>query len=918
MPGHFLRVWWVFALVILVVVTTGEPRRCAAVVPASRPAPEIPGEIGQQAYDDLTALYGEGHREPDLSGAIQKLNSADAAARSAAGQYVLALLRQSLADESNGRAEWRRLPFFGGGSESAAREFRKRAAAQFGEGAKTDEATDAALWLIDQDPLAENQAAGVKVLRRLRSPAAVKVYAKLLSPAHHNAEVVVGLLDEVAARKQVDLAEPINTLCGDYRKVVREAARKAASALGLPPPPPFQPEQAFTPWLEQELRAISSMVLTEIPPQAKWRRFTVTPKPANDGRRPARQEQAFELSAWLLAETKTDYQVLDLFAREQTLAKAQTKVAERTMTQDADYFLHVRAEDNKDDPFKHMDALSERGGFTGQFQPRFVSLPEALLAAWAMERGDKATAAAVLFPRLDEAADERWIRMVARDLLGWRYHDLMLQAFSYHRDYAAAGRYAQHLAKPLFEGYQYHERAKEVAGQLAARGDDFKTLTLPTAAKWEELAKTLTRQQQIVYLADRLRLLNCFQWGQPGGVNFDDPQSDRPRGTSVWVDGAAEAAKQQDKPIDVINPYGALRSMKLEVRDVPPLLPYLADENFTLTYSYWRDFHPGRTMYRVNELVASIVNGVAKHDLADMATYAALDANGKKQHLEQVAKWVLANAGKGRTELLLETLETTKEWRIFSPAAAELIRDKEKRAVPVLAKRLNDFPQQRGDVAELCYRLSAADFVEPARRWVKEADGGGGDKAVRFWGAIILMRAGDRGKLEGLDALKPILEQDDGSHYYPLAFDELLASDREEALKVACAVLPKLRRGPGDFEAAAMVHRLVLKGRPEALEYMTAALDSTEKAEASWGQYEGKEVQRQQVVGDSAASALARWRTDKYSYSTLAPDDARAAERAKLKAWLVEQVRLRREGKKSGLREEPDPLHGSRWQLDAP
>jgi hypothetical protein len=99
--------------------------------------------------------------------------------------------------------------------------------------------------------------------------------------------------------------------------------------------------------------------------------------------------------------------------------------------------------------------------------------------------------------------------------------------------------------------------------------------------------------------------------------------------------------------------------------------------------------------------------------------------------IEQVAKWVEANAGKGRTELLLETLQSTRDWRVFAPAAAELIRDKEKRAVPVMARRLNDFPQQRGDVAELCYRLSAADFVEPERRWIKEADGG--DKAIRFW-----------------------------------------------------------------------------------------------------------------------------------------------------------------------------------------
>lgn len=43
------------------------------------------------------------------------------------------------------------------------------------------------------------------------------------------------------------------------------------------------------------------------------------------------------------------------------------------------------------------------------------------------ERGDKATAASLLFPRIDAAADYRLIRQAVRELLGNRFH---LEMFS--------------------------------------------------------------------------------------------------------------------------------------------------------------------------------------------------------------------------------------------------------------------------------------------------------------------------------------------------------------------------------------------------------------------------------------------------------------------------------------------------------
>src|SRR5207248_2306173 len=104
-------------------------------------------------------------------------------------------------------------------------------------------------------------------------------------------------------------------------------------------------------------------------------------------------------------------------------------------------------------------------------------------------------------------------------LLGWRYHDATLQAFSHERDYDAAIRFAVHLSKPVFDGYEYQDRAKELAQQLKVRrGEDFKTLALPTTRQWPQIRAAMTRDKQIEFLGQRLRLLNCFQWGQPGGV----------------------------------------------------------------------------------------------------------------------------------------------------------------------------------------------------------------------------------------------------------------------------------------------------------------------------------------------------------------------------------------------------------------
>src|SRR5207244_3150902 len=143
---------------------------------------------------------------------------------------------------------------------------------------------------------------------------------------------------------------------------------------------------------------------------------------------------------------------------------------------------------------------------------------------------------------------------------------------------------------------------------------------------WKDLQSRLDRPTQAEYLAKRLRLLNAFQWGQPGNVDFKGRMTREPMSTFPPM------ARLASRPpgTEVINPLVELTKMKLEVRELPPLLPFLDDENFVLANGYWRDFHPGRTLYRVNSFVARLINVAATTDLIDWAKYSAGDAESRQ------------------------------------------------------------------------------------------------------------------------------------------------------------------------------------------------------------------------------------------------------------------------------------------------
>src|SRR5207248_2605493 len=137
---------------------------------------------------------------------------------------------------------------------------------------------------------------------------------------------------------------------------------------------------------------------------------------------------------------------------------------------------------------------------------------------------------------------------IVRDRLGDVYGQEMLAAFVGDRDYARAADRAR-LILERFPRTRFHADAARLADELPRRQGDFKDLRLPTPQEWAREKQKLTRAAQIDYLCQRLRLLNCFQVGQPSGIVYGDLQYAEPCGISrdaAWGQGRGRT--------EVINP----------------------------------------------------------------------------------------------------------------------------------------------------------------------------------------------------------------------------------------------------------------------------------------------------------------------------------------------------------------------------
>ena len=209
----------------------------ASVATPAEPPPVQQDAVGKKAWTLLGAFYrndtdGSNNLDTTMDTALLDLEGGAPDKAADAAALLLAVFRQAAADERNGRAQWHLTPYWGGGPESEAQNYRKGLAARFGKSATSDAALPVAEWLLREDSLADSQNAAVAVIERCHKPASDHSILTILENGTHFRPAIIMALQQTAKRKLNAKPEDVRKWTLDPRLSVRTAAEEARKAIG--------------------------------------------------------------------------------------------------------------------------------------------------------------------------------------------------------------------------------------------------------------------------------------------------------------------------------------------------------------------------------------------------------------------------------------------------------------------------------------------------------------------------------------------------------------------------------------------------------------------------------------------------------------------------------------------------------------
>ncbi|HRE89419.1 MAG TPA: hypothetical protein PK095_09785 [Myxococcota bacterium] len=492
---------------------------------------------------------------------------------------VLAALRQLLDDQDNGRDQLQASPFWGQGASSARRELREKLVqlirSRHGE-RPHERLAPVVAWLLFEEVDYRNIEQGLTMLERLPRASTKALHERILCEASPLREATRQALTALSAIPEPCLARVV-ALTAHPGTELAKLARRHTQAVSES----YAPADA----LLDRLGDLVPFVL-----EGPLEVFSLT----YEG-----QSRPVVHTGVVLSQTESRLEVGTLHGEVVRLyPKAPRVVLTRSATTLDALVAELEKARKTTDRDQRAAILSSDGMLSGQFAPGFISAVELMVAHALAKSGRRVDALAILTPRFAEVPDERWVAWAARDELARRLHEEMLVSWTLGRDTDEAVALATRLCHAAFEGYTYRARTCVLRDQLAQRKDDWRTFTLPSAAQWAELQKTLSRTEQLTYLAERVRLRNTRQWGQPGGVDFMDAQYDR---ALIDLD---LVAWDERKAYEVLNPLVAIKTMNPTAEERSVLRPYTTSTALMAMYSYWRDFHPARELHTVGEAMS--------------------------------------------------------------------------------------------------------------------------------------------------------------------------------------------------------------------------------------------------------------------------------------------------------------------------
>lgn len=826
----------------------------AIVRPAS--AADLPFDAEIRG-DELKRFYAGMGEAPSWEKAVQQLSQDDPAKAKAAGLYLVALATRTLADETSGEAPWRAVPYWGGGGENPARNLRERmidVVSELDPKAIGETAVPVLQWFIRHERVTGHRATAVATLVKLES-AAADALVRSLAGDRDLAHGLRAAAIKRAAERKLDLPdEALKSALLDHHADLRAAAEGFWKAMRTDEPPVHfdaveairsQPAQAF-------LERLAGLVWDLPPPGSPAVRVEQRWAAEDEDKK----ETVVSHQGWALSRDENALRLLDLHGRvmDFRLGKSapdandwrgpsETSVKERPA---AELVAEISKLREVKDP-EHQ--LSQDGGFTGQFQSHAAGLPEMLLACQLHRAGEADLCARILFPALDGYPEDLHFFEVVKERLSNVYGNRMLVAFVGRRDYAEALAIAARIDRDFKESY-FHSHAKRLLKDLPGRADDFRSLTLPTREAWEAWRKDHSREEQIVYLCQRLRLMNCYQYGQPSDVELFDTQYAEPGGLSldasygggggktqvinplVELLGSEPAEGEEEEEVEEDGKEKPVRvpGLKPGIRDIPVIAPFLRDDHLILAVGFWRTFHPSRTLTGTREILAWVLERAAKREVVNHREWAALDEAELTKRIEALAAWAKERGDKSENELLLEGLKDLGDkkasWNDAWDAAEELVKRGERGAFPLIASWLameetSDYEIEH--ILSSLRKLDAKQAVDLAMdRLASEMPG------IRLEAGLILLEAGEHER-----ALPVIGEVFAKADYSNMGTEDLaestaiLAKENSPASWEAIARLfDDIGIASSDFDNVPLCRQLEARGNAAGLRHYRALLDN--------------------------------------------------------------------------------------------
>jgi hypothetical protein len=723
----------------------GASRRTLAV---ARPRDDL--APATEAARELRVYYADGKKEPAWKDAVRLLSAEDGDKRTAASTYLTDLLDQALKDEEAGVSPWEASPFWDGGGTNPARSVRERIAATLAETPPTPGTLPVVKWFLEHEKLTRLQAQALRAVTGLQGHDANALLLNLALRPHPNIEVACAALAQIDERKLEVTAEQLAPLCQHHRTRLRTAARALNEHRGFSAPAAFDPVRAIQAEpLHKFLLEVGSLLAEPIPIDAPL--VVVNVKGPNNTPVP--------VHGWLLEENEERWVLLTPNGRRSTFLKKDKHETAPAITQlsiqgEVDRVARLRRKDKPD--FELTQQLVFAGQPEGNTADGHASSEhEALLAQWLFAGKHYEQAAAILLPALDAFLLDSHLVDITRDRLGDWYGHEMLAAFIGDRDYAKAEQVAKWIVE-RFPRTQFHADATRFLEELPRRRDDFDALRLPTPEEWAKQKEGMTRREQIDSLCRRVRLVNAFQAGQPGGIWYGEAQYAEPCG----INTDASFGLRQGKTV-VINPLVELagpipgggvywrsaksEGMELTVADIPALAEHLREDWFVLAVSFHRSFTPSRTLHHTRPLVASLINRLARRRLCRSESIDVMTEIQRGEEIARLVQWAHANQNKKERELLRGAVEDAlKSGDYFSNVLEQTIRlaDMKEEAIIPLAFRFVEAGLAQGYLEHIrvqCNKINPGALDRLAREAFSDKD-----LKVRMNVALLALPTADR------------------------------------------------------------------------------------------------------------------------------------------------------------------------------